>query len=153
MLRIGAVGCGPIGLIHQKAFQSHEHSRLLGVCDVVFDKARERGELLGVPAYPSLSAMLESQDVDAVSVVTTDTHHFEPCLQAIRAGKHVLVEKPLTIELAEAEHLVAEAKKRSVMLAVNHNRRFGFAYRTGRRWLDEGRIGRLGYVVLRQAQG
>ena len=51
MLRVGAVGCGPIGLIHQRAFQSHKGSRLVGVCDIVFDKARERGALLGVPAF------------------------------------------------------------------------------------------------------
>jgi predicted dehydrogenase len=153
MLRVAAVGCGPIGLIHQRAFQSHKGSELVGVCDILFDKARERGELLGVPAYPSLTALLESRGVDAVDVVTTDTHHFAPAMEALRAGKHVLVEKPITIELAEGEQLVAEAERRHVALSVNHNRRFGFAYRTGRRWMDEGRIGRLGYVVIRQAQG
>lgn len=153
MLNVGAVGCGGIGLIHQRAWQSHAGSRLVGVCDLDLDKARERGKLLGVPAYPSLKALLEHEPVDAVDVVTADTHHYTPTLEALEAGKHVLVEKPLTIELGEAEHLVRVARERGLHLAVNHNRRFGLAYQAGHRWLDQGRIGRLGYVVLRQAQG
>ncbi|MFH1566487.1 MAG: Gfo/Idh/MocA family oxidoreductase [Gemmatimonadota bacterium] len=152
-MRVGAVGCGNVGLWHQRAFQSHPASTLVAVCDLDEKKAEERGRLLGVKAYPSLARMLESEALDAVDVVTADTLHFAPCLQALQAGKHVLVEKPLTIELAEAQQLVAEAAGRGLALAVNHNRRFGLAYQTGRRWLEEGRLGRLCYLVLRQAQG
>jgi UDP-N-acetylglucosamine 3-dehydrogenase len=153
MQRVGAVGCGPIGLIHQKAYQSHAAARLAAVCDVDAGKARERGAVLGVPAFTSVREMLTAVELDAVDVVTPDTHHHDPVMEALAAKKHVLVEKPLAIELPEAEAMVAEARKRGVHLAINHNRRFGPAYRTGKRWLDEGRIGKLGYVVLRQAQG
>jgi len=153
MVRVGAVGCGGIGLIHQRAFQSHAGSRLVAVCDRIREKAEERARLLGVKAYTSLAEMLKAEELHAVDVVTADTLHFEPCLQALEAGKHVLVEKPITIELVEAERLVAEAARRGLQLAVNHNRRLGLAYMAGRRWLEEGRLGRLCYLVLRQAQG
>lgn len=152
-MRVGAVGCGRIGLIHQKAYQSHAKAELVAVCDKVAERAEERAQSLGVRAYGSLQEMLEKEDIDAVDVVTADTLHYEPCLQALEAGKHVLVEKPITIEISEAEKLVSEATKRNLHLAVNHNRRFGLAYQTGKQWLSEGRLGKLCYVVLRQAQG
>lgn len=153
MLRVGAVGCGGVGLIHQQAFQSHQQAELVCVCDLIREKADERAKLLGVKAFYSVEEMLAAEELDAVDVVTADTLHFEPSLQALEAGKHVLVEKPLTIELDEARQLVSKAEEQGVFLAINYNRRFGQAYQTGKRWLEEGRLGRLCYVVLRQAQG
>jgi len=153
MIRVGAVGCGRIGLIHQRALQSHQKAELACVCDEVEERAEERGRLLGVRAYRSVEEMLGKERLDAVDVVTADTLHFEPCMQALEAGAHVLVEKPLCIELEEARALVRTAETKGLFLAVNHNRRFGLAYRTGARWLEEGRLGRLCHVVLRQAQG
>ena len=153
MIRVGAVGCAGIGLLHQQAFQAHPEAELRCVCDLVREKADERAQLLGVKAYYSVEEMLAAEELDAVDVVTADTLHFDPCFQALQAGKHVLVEKPLTIELDEARQLVATAEERGVSLAVNYNRRFGYAYQAGKRWLDEGRLGQLCYIVLRQAQG
>jgi predicted dehydrogenase len=138
MVRVGAVGCGGIGLIHQRAFQSHAGSRLVAVCDRIREKAGERAGLLGVNAYTSVAEMLEAEELDALDVVTADTLRVAPCLEALEAGKHVLVEKPITIEVAEAQRLVAETARRGLHLAVNHNRRFGLAYTVGRRWLASG---------------
>jgi UDP-N-acetylglucosamine 3-dehydrogenase len=152
MLRVGAVGCGGIGLLHQMAFLSHPEAELRCVCDLVRETADMRAKLLGVTAYYSVEEMLANEALDAVDVVTPDTLHFEPCFQALEAGKHVLVEKPLTFDLDEARKLVTKAEEKGVCLAIDYNRRFGLAYQAGKRWLDEGRLGKLCYIVLRQAQ-
>ena len=85
-MRVGAVGCGGIGLIHQKAYQAHPGATLVAVCDLIPEKAKERAKFLGVKSYTSVSAMLDHEDLDAVDVVTADTLHFEPCLKALEAG-------------------------------------------------------------------
>ncbi|MBI2941585.1 MAG: Gfo/Idh/MocA family oxidoreductase [Chloroflexi bacterium] len=152
MLRVGVVGCGRIGLRHARGYQSHPDARLACVCDVVKERADQRAAELGVRAYYSVNEMLESEPLDAVGVITADGLHFEPTMQALSAGKHVLVEKPLALDLEQARQMVRKADEQGVSLAIDFNRRFAEGYRWAKTWQDEGRLGRLAYVNLRLAQ-
>jgi predicted dehydrogenase len=89
MLKVGIVGCGGIGLIHSKAYQSHSNAQLVCVCDIVKEKADARAEMLGVKAYYSIKEMLANEDLDAVGVITADHLHFAPTMEVLDAGKHV----------------------------------------------------------------
>ncbi|MBD3184641.1 gfo/Idh/MocA family oxidoreductase, partial [Candidatus Poribacteria bacterium] len=124
MLKVGVVGCGGIGLKHSLAYQSHPESELVCVCDMVKEKADSRAQDLGVKAYYSVKDMLTAEDdLDVVGVITADHLHFEPVMEALEAGKHVLVEKPLSMDIKEAEQMVAKAEEKGVQLAIDYNRR------------------------------
>ncbi len=154
MLKIGVVGCGGIGLIHSRAYQSHPNAQLVCVCDIVKEKADARAKELGVKAYYSVKEMLSSEpDLDVVGVVTADHLHFEPTMEALEAGKHVLVEKPLSLKITEAEQMVKKAEEKGVKLAIDYNRRYAQPYLKAKEWIDNGTVGNIAYVMMKLSQG
>jgi len=152
MLKVGVVGCGGVGLIHSRAYQSHPEAELVCVCDIVKEKADARARELGVKAYYSVRDMLK-ENLDAVGVITADHLHFEPTMEALEAGKHVLVEKPLSLNIREAEQMVQKAQEKNVKLAINYNRRFAQPYLKAKEWIDNGTVGNIAYVMMKLSQG
>ena len=97
----------------------------------------------GIPrSHPSLDALLADPEVDAVYVSSTNEKHREATLAAARAGKHVLCEKPLALNLAEAREMVVACREAGVVLGTNHHLRNAVTHRTLRRLVAEGAIGR-----------
>lgn len=94
------------------------------------------------------AALIGDPAIDLVVVATSNTSHFELTKKALEAGKHVVVEKPFTIESAEADELIALAKKQQRILTVHHNRRFDGDFRTVKKMLKEGWLGRLVEVEM-----
>jgi predicted dehydrogenase len=97
----------------------------------------------GVKTFRTLEEMLADKNVELVIVNTPSVTHFEYAMEAILAGKHVIVEKPFTATVLQAEELIAAAKKKNVKLSVYHNRRYDSDYRTIKKVLDEGSLGRI----------
>ncbi|MBM3236196.1 Gfo/Idh/MocA family oxidoreductase [Candidatus Poribacteria bacterium] len=153
MLKVGIVGCGGIGLIHSRAYQSHPRAQLVCVCDIVKEKADARAKMLGVKAYYSIKEMLANEDLDAIGVITADHLHFAPTMEVLDAGKHVLVEKPLSLNIYEAEQMVAKAEEKGVQLAIDYNRRYARPYLKAKEYVDNGLIGKLAYVMMKLSQG
>ena len=153
MLKVGAVGCGGIGLAHQNAYKANAKADFRCVCDMDKAKADARAQELGVKAYYSIADMLSAEDLDAVDVVTADTHHFAPVMECLEAGKHTMTEKPIAMDINEARQMVAKAKEKGVQLCMNYNRRFSPAYRKAREWFDAGDHGKLCYMIMKLAQG
>ncbi len=153
MLKVGLVGCGGIGLRHADAYQSHSACDLRAVCDLVPERAEARAEALGAKAYYSEAEMLANEDLDAVGVIVADNLHFEPVMEALEAGKHVLVEKPLALRIDQAQQMVAKAQEKGVQLAVNYNRRFSQVNLRAKREIEAGRLGDLAYIMLKLSQG
>ena len=153
MLRVGAIGCGGIGLKHQLGYQAHAQAQLVCVCDIDRAKADARAAELGVKAYYRAQDMFASEELDAVDVVTADHLHFEPVMACLEAGKHTMCEKPLSLDIAEAEQMVAKAEEKGVHLAIDYNRRFAPAYAKAREWVDAGELGELAYVMMKLSQG
>jgi predicted dehydrogenase len=149
-LRVGVIGCGPIGALHAEAVRATPHATLAGVCDAARDRAEALSRRLGggVLACDRAGDLLDRGAVDVVTVATPDHLHVEVALAAIDAGCHVFCEKPLGTTSADARLLVDGAARRGVMLGVNHNRRFGFGYRTARGLLDDGQLGEVRQVVF-----
>ena len=128
-LKIGVVGMGGIGNTHAGCHRSDDLAQLVAVCDVVKEKADAAAERHGVKAYYSLEDMLANEDLDVVDVTTggyeNGSWHFEPAMEALAAGKHVLCEKPLSNDIGEAREMVAlrRASKR-LYLGCNLNHYF-----------------------------
>lgn len=147
MLKVCVIGMGHIGNLHARIYQENPQVELIGVCDRVEDRARSAGEKLGVAWYLDAADMLTKAKPDLVSVATGgyeySSDHYEPTIQALRAGCHVLGEKPISNDLRHGMEMVKTAKEMGVCYAIDLNHRFTPAARAAKQWQEEGRIGEL----------
>lgn len=125
-MKIGLIGCGYLGKIHAKCIKEVKDLDLIGVYDISQEKVQETAKQFGVTAYFHLKTLIEN--CDAVDIVAATTAHFELAKQAIIAGKHCFIEKPVTALLDEAESLVELAKKHNVVVQVGHVERYNPAF-------------------------
>jgi predicted dehydrogenase len=150
MIKAGIIGFGRIG---------NEHAGWLGRCKriqpvAVFDptpqrriKAQERG----LATFDTLEQLLQS-DLQAVLVSTPTVMHAEHALAALSAGKHVMVEKPMALDLPQSLRLVDAAKSAGVVLSVFHNRRWDIDYLTVKNAIGSGSLGRVFNIESRLGQ-
>lgn len=124
-LRIGVAGAGHFGRYHALKVAASERARLVGVHDLDQERARTVGWETGAPAL-SWDALLAA--ADAVVIAAPAEAHHALAIDALRAGKHVLVEKPIASTLEQADELAATARERGVVLQVGHLERFSAAY-------------------------
>lgn len=145
MLRTAVIGMGPIGNRHADIYRADPLAELVGVCDRIPERADAAAARLGVPGFYDARQMLEALRPDVVSVTTGGVEygsdHYEPTIQALEAGCHVLGEKPISNEIEEAEEMVARAREKGLCYGINLNHRFTPAARLAKKWVDEGRIG------------
>src|SRR5579862_663469 len=124
-LKVGLVGMGGIGNIHADSYKKDPLGDLAAVCDLRPDRAEEAATKYGVPAYATLDEMLRAQELDVVDVTTSGyengSWHYEPAMQALEAGKHVLCEKPLSNSIEECRAMVRFAAARKLSLGCNLN--------------------------------
>lgn len=114
---------------------------LYGVLERTKNRAREKYP--SVKTFPTLESMLADENIELVVVNTPNITHCNFAKQAIGAGKNVIVEKPFTTTVAEATELIQLANKKKVTLSVYHNRRYDSDFRTVKKILDEGWLGRI----------
>ncbi|MBI1923642.1 Gfo/Idh/MocA family oxidoreductase [Candidatus Poribacteria bacterium] len=151
-LKVGIVGLSGIGTNHANCHAQDELADLVAVCDVVKEKADRTAEKFGAKAYYSLKAMLENEpDLDIVDVSTggneNGSWHYEPAMQGLEAGKHVLVEKPLSNYVHEAREMVAKAEEKGVYLGCNLNHYFTPPAEQAKKYIEEGAIGEQIYCL------
>lgn len=152
MLRVGVIGMGPIGNRHADMYRLTPLAKLVGVCDVQKERADAAAKRLGVPVYYDVQAMLDALKPDLCSITTGgyeySSDHYEPTMQALEAGCHVLGEKPISNDIAKAEEMVAKAREKGVCYGINLNHRFTPAARLAKKWQNEGRLGHLLFVNM-----
>ena len=119
MLRVCVIGMGPIGNRHARLYKQIGQAELVGVCDIVKEKADAAAAKLGVRAFYDAPTMLTVLKPDIVSVTTAGVEngsdHYLPTIQALDAGCHVLCEKPMCNEIAPAEAIFAELNQEIIM--------------------------------------
>jgi len=118
-LGLGLVGCGAFGQFCLEAFSKMPDVRIVGVADSVASLAHAAGERFGVPSVSHPAALAKMGEVDIVHVATPPSTHPELVIPALRAGKHVLCEKPLATEVAAASEMLEAAKAAGVHVPVN----------------------------------
>ena len=128
MIRVCVIGLGPIGNRHARLYKQDPLAELVGVCDILHDRADAAAEAYGVPAFYSVPEMLRALSPDVCSVATGGheygSDHYEPTMQALQAGCHVLGEKPISNEIDKAEEMVACAREMGVCYGIDLNHRF-----------------------------
>lgn len=151
-LRVCVIGMGPIGNRHADMYRCTPLAELVGVCDIIQERADLASRRLGVPGYYTAPAMLAELKPDLVSICTAGVEnggdHYIPAMQALEAGCHVLCEKPISNEIPKAEEMVAAARARGLYLATNLNHRFNPAHRKAKQWIQEGRLGHLLFINM-----
>jgi UDP-N-acetyl-2-amino-2-deoxyglucuronate dehydrogenase len=141
--RIALVGCGRISRNHFEAIARVEGLELVGVADVIPERAEAAGRANGVPWFTSLDDMLQGVECDIVAVATPSGLHPEHGAQAARAGKHVVSEKPMAISLEGADRLIAACRHAGVRLFVVKQNRLNPSVQLVRRAVEKGRFGRI----------
>ena len=126
-LRVGVIGTGALGFHHLRHLRTLDGAVVRGFFETDAARAAKVGEELGVAAAASLDALLD--DVDAVSIVVPTPAHFAVAKAALERGKHVLIEKPITTTLDEADALLALAKSKGALVQIGHIERFNRAIR------------------------
>ncbi|MCJ7822647.1 MAG: c-type cytochrome, partial [Armatimonadetes bacterium] len=160
-LKVGLVGMGGIGNTHANCHRSDELAQLVAVCDVVKEKADAAAERHGVKAYHCLADMLANEEMDIVDVTTggyeNGSWHFEPTMEALAAGKHVLCEMPLSNDIDEAREMVDYAASEGLYLGCNLNHYFTETAARAKQYMEDGDIGDkhflAGALVRRDSDG
>ena len=152
MLRVCVIGLGPIGNRHAKLYAEDALAELVGVCDILHDRADAAAARFGVPAFYDVETLLRALQPDVCSVATGGyeygSDHYLPTMQALEAGCHVLCEKPISNEIPEAEEMVAKAREKSLCFGIDLNHRQTPAARLAKKWVDEGRLGHLLFINM-----
>ncbi len=144
-LRVGVVGAGFIGPVHIDALR-RIGVEVVGLVGSGSEAGRAAAAELRLPAYGSVEELLARVDLDAVHITTPNHLHAPMVKQVLAAGKHVVCEKPLAMDLAEGEELLRQAKAAGVIHAVNFNIRFYPLCQQARAMVRSGEIGPL-YLI------
>ncbi|MBA4105794.1 MAG: oxidoreductase [Pirellula sp.] len=139
----GIVGAGMISRFHAKAIQEVKGAKLVACADRSFEKSQALAKEFGCKPYDSVEAMLDDQNVDAVTIGTPSGAHMEPAVIAAKAGKHVIVEKPLEITLKRCDKIIDACDKAGVKLAAIFPSRFHDSAKLMKGAVDAERFGRI----------
>ena len=153
VLGVGVIGLGEIGKFHLRGYSSSDVSVIRAVTDIDSARREEASIAYGATSYTTYQEMLLDDSVDVVSVCLPHRLHREVILESIRAGKHVLCEKPLCMTALECDEVISAAKDAGVSLGVQHNQLFYPPHVRAKELIDSGAIGRPVLARLRLAIG
>jgi len=139
----GIVGCGMISEFHARAIADVRGAMLVACCDTRAESAELFAAKHGCKAYTSLDAMLANANISVITIATPSGLHMEPAVAAARAGKHVIVEKPLEVTLKKCDRIINECERHGVQLATVFPSRFHDSSVKLKRAIEAGRFGKL----------
>ncbi len=142
-MNFGIVGTGSISAIHAKAIAAMEDSTLHSVYNHRLESAEKLGSEYGVKGFSDLDKFLADPQLEIVTIATPSGAHFDSAMAALKAGKHVICEKPLEITTARIDELIAMAEATGKVLAAILNRRFHPAMDAFKTACEQGRFGKL----------
>lgn len=145
---LAIVGFGGMGRRHTEMIQQVPQIVLCGIYDVL-EQQKELARSLGINAYNTMEELLADPAVDLVLVATPNNYHKDIAVQALRAGKNVICEKPVTVTSAELEEIIATANECGRLFTVHQNRRWDDDYLTIKKVMDEGTIGDVFHLETR----
>ncbi len=145
MIRFGLLGCGRIAKRHSDLLGGSQidGASLVAVCDPIRARADAIAAKFGVPAHYQLDDLLARKDIDAVAVLTPSGMHASHVIACAKAGKHVVVEKPMALRLQDADDMIRACDEAGVKMFVVKQNRFNVPVVKAREALDAGRFGRL----------
>lgn len=139
LLNVGVLGCGQIAQsAHFESCTKASNARLYAICDLA-DDLRERMAVTHAPekSFSDYDAMLADPDLDAVIIATADIFHVPMAMRALKAGKHVLCEKPMALDIEEAELLEQAVKDTGLIMQIGHMKRFDEGLQQAKSFIDD----------------
>lgn len=155
-LRVGFIGAGRISDLHALAYLDNERAEIVAVCDNNSEIAQGRGRAWSVPAervFHDYHDLLALADVDLVEILLPHHLHYQVTLDAVAAGKHVSVQKPMALNVADADAMIEAADKAGVILKVFENFIFYPPVQQAKALIDNGEIGDLLTIRLKSNSG
>jgi UDP-N-acetylglucosamine 3-dehydrogenase len=153
-VRIGVIGLGWFGEMHVDTYRGVHGAKVIAVCTRRPDRLEEVAQKYDIPkTYRDYNDLLADPEVDAVSICTHAKDHLAPMLAAMRSGKHVLLEKPMSVSPEECSQILAASKNCSQNLMVGHICRFENNYAIAREEIRNGRIGDILSIYSRRNVG
>lgn len=142
-LGFGIIGCGMIARFHAKAIADLRGAKLVACYSATPASAQRFAEAHGCTPYERLADMLANPAIDVVTICSPSGAHMEPAIAAARAGKHVIVEKPLEVTLSRCDRMIRECEKAGMILSTIFPSRFHESSQLMKKAVDQGRFGRL----------
>ena len=143
-IKVGIIGCGKIAQVrHIPEYAANPHAEVYGFYDINLARAEELAKKYGGKAFASYEALLADPEIEAVSVCAANHAHAEISVAALKAGKHVLCEKPMAVTLEECEAMVAAAKESGKYLMIGQNQRLAKAHAKAKELIEQGAIGKV----------
>ncbi|MGN1007650.1 MAG: Gfo/Idh/MocA family protein, partial [Butyricicoccus sp.] len=141
-IRVGVVGCGNISDIYIQNLQAQPGVEVAACSARTLAHAEKTAHQYGILKAMDTDSLIQDPDIDVVLNITTPKSHYDICRRALEAGKHVYVEKPLSIEVEEGRALVTLARKNGLRLGCAPDTFLGGGIQTCRKLIDDGAIGR-----------
>ena len=143
-IRVGIIGCGKIAQVrHIPEYVANPNVELYGFYDINQTRTEELAKKYGGKAFASYEELLADETIEAVSVCAANHVHAEITIAALKAGKHVLCEKPMAVTLAECEAMVAAAEESGKYLMIGQNQRLAMAHAKAKELIEQGAIGKV----------
>ncbi len=143
-MKVAVIGCGSIARRrHLPEYNAEENVEIVAVCDVVKERAEDMVNLYGGTAYTDYLTLLEDDEIDAVSVCLPNALHAPVSIAALKAGKHVLCEKPMATSIEEAKAMNEAAEINGKKLMIAHNQRFVASHVKAKELIEGGEIGKV----------
>jgi predicted dehydrogenase len=141
-INVAVIGAGAIGVDHIASFQQHPAARVVALADTSAERGNAAANKYGVAeAVRDYRHLLARRDIGAVSIALPNYLHAPVALEALRAGKHVMIDKPMATNARDGAKLAAEAKKRRRLLLIGQNNRFSPEVQAARDFIDRGVLG------------
>lgn len=151
VLRMAVVGCGYFGEKHADIINELPNAQLAAVCDVNEEAAQRLSSKLGCAGYNDIETMLESEEIDAVSIAVSETYHLDAVKPVARARKHILVEKPIARNTEEALEILRLADENKVRLMVGHVLKWDGRYQYTAEAIQRGELGEVISMYLKRS--
>ena len=150
-VRVGVIGIGWFGEMHVITYKGVLNAQVTAICTRTKSRLSEVANKHGIEkTYTDYNEMLADPDIDAVSICTHAPDHLEPMLAAIKSGKHILLEKPMALTVAECDKMMEAAKDAKQNIMVGHICRFENSYAMAKQQIDEERIGKVLSIYARR---
>ena len=153
-VRVAIVGCGRISDLHELGYREREDARIVAVCDTKRGRAQDKAKAWGIEqVYTDYQELLGHPEVDLVELLVPHHLHAEMTIAACEAGKHVSVQKPMALDVAEANQMIKAAQDAGVVLRIYENFVFYQPHVRAKDMIDAGEIGEPQMIRLHVSTG
>jgi len=142
-VKVGVIGVGTIGTVHATALAASPLAELVGIAEINDEQRGKMAQALGTTGYADYRALIRAPGIQAVSICTPDHQHLQPVMDCMDAGLHIILEKPLTTDLAEAERIAGRARTYDKKFMMAYIVRFDPRYALAKEAVDKGEIGEI----------